>query len=644
MKTFFLAIITLFSINSFSTTVYASSFGWNSTDATTAFRNAINSANDIIIIDKQAGDWIVQPNQFFDLTNKTIIFENDVVLRAKAGAFTDVGACLFQLIRCKNLIVKGYGATFKMNRAEAAANQTPHSEWRHSISIDNCSGVSVYGLKLDESGGDGVLISGNTWYASTAMPKLYSENILLKDLRCDKNFRQGISVGSVEHLLVQNCWFTNTAGTAPESGVDLEQDYVHHRMSDVVFEKCRFIGNNGNGIQVAPFYATTASEPISVTFRDCYTSSNHVETNGYSAAEIAVSGPNGQGVAGFVKFERCLVENSQWNAVNIRKTSNGFSTTFDDCAFINVSQRTGITPPVVNSPIFVQVTDYSNACPSYGGATFNNCIISYNTNYPYFGSYGNPSTSPGIDNVKLNNLTVIHPNSSINYANENLGSVTNCIFNSTQKFITAPSSQVSLTVTGNMVECNNTNSTLTVERLANNNLSFPMQVTYSLSGDAYTGSDFSRVTYFEIIPKDATSKQTTLEVIKDNYIENTESFGVTINQSNLFTTTSTTSNITVVDCQSVLSVNENILKNEFKIYPNPATENTTLEYVLSENSNVKISVYDMLGKEIFNVKDENQNIGNQKINIDTSKLQLGIYIISLGINDAKISKELIISK
>ena len=41
--------------------VNASSFGWNATDATACLQAAIDSGAKKVVIDRQAGDWIVEP-------------------------------------------------------------------------------------------------------------------------------------------------------------------------------------------------------------------------------------------------------------------------------------------------------------------------------------------------------------------------------------------------------------------------------------------------------------------------------------------------------------------------------------------------------------------------------------------------------
>ncbi|MGL5892834.1 MAG: right-handed parallel beta-helix repeat-containing protein, partial [Bacteroidia bacterium] len=166
-----------------ATIVNASTFGYTTTNATAAFQNAIQSSFDTIVFDLQSADWNVNPNLFFDLSNKTLIFEKGVVLRAIPGAFNGTGDCLLKLVRASNITIIGYGAEFAMNKPEYVILND--SEYRHCLHIDNSSGITVKGLTIRDSGGDGIYAGGATWWG----PQTYSENILLEDVRCINNYR-----------------------------------------------------------------------------------------------------------------------------------------------------------------------------------------------------------------------------------------------------------------------------------------------------------------------------------------------------------------------------------------------------------------------------------------------------------------------
>jgi hypothetical protein len=610
-KLLFILFLVALTINVNATTVFASTFGWNADDATNAFQGAINSDADTIIVDKQEGDWIVGPNQFFDLQDKTILFQPGLILKAKTGAYTDNNDCLLKLIRANNIKIIGYGATFQMNKAEYAA--LAGGEWRHSIAINNSSHVEVYGLVLNESGGDGIYISGSNDYGDP----LYCEYIVLKDLWCNNQYRQGISICSAQHVLVQNCWFTNTSGTLPMSGVDLEPYADYQRMVDVVFEKCRFTGNFGNGIQVSLENLTTASTPVDITFRDCYSSSNHDISHPYAAAEINIQAASAkEPVTGNVKFERCMVENSQWRAVYMRKSADSFYTVFDDCVFLNVSKYAGDTD---NTPIWIEVTDYSDPCPRFGGVAFNNCLLSYTTNLNLLGSRGNISTSAGMGNVELNNLTVINPKASININTTKGGGSpdSTCHFDF-HKHTAALATTLSFSAENNLIECSEKNSILESIREADT-INFPVGISYAITGTALEGEDFTRMNGFLVIPANSISQKDTVFVLQNENTEEPKEIVLTLNTSKLFTTTSAPQTILVSDC--VTSLGENT-EEKFTIFPNPASE--YVEIRCTDACSGSVQVVNEMGQLVFT-----QQMKGKVHLISMRGLQKGIYIINI---------------
>jgi hypothetical protein len=88
-----------------------------------------------------------------------------------------------------------------------------------------------------------------------------------------------------------------------------------------------------------------------------------------------------------------------------------------------------------------------------------------------------------------------------------------------------------------------------------------------------------------------------------------------------------------------------IVANSFVMYPNPASQNTTISFIIAERNNVIVSVYDVLGNLVSTVAQENAfEKGNHSIILNTSNLSSGIYYISLDVNGAKETKKLVINK
>ncbi len=75
------------------------------------------------------------------------------------------------------------------------------------------------------------------------------------------------------------------------------------------------------------------------------------------------------------------------------------------------------------------------------------------------------------------------------------------------------------------------------------------------------------------------------------------------------------------------------IANTFKLhqnYPNPFNPNTKIRFTITKNSEVTISVYNILGKEVFNYKsDVNLNTGIYEYEFIPDNLSSGVYIYKL---------------
>ena len=84
---------------------------------------------------------------------------------------------------------------------------------------------------------------------------------------------------------------------------------------------------------------------------------------------------------------------------------------------------------------------------------------------------------------------------------------------------------------------------------------------------------------------------------------------------------------------SFTSIRNNGIKiNNYKLfqnYPNPFNPETNISYNIRNKSNVKIIVYDIIGKEIETLVNEIKQSGSYTIKFDANKLSSGIYFYSL---------------
>lgn len=368
--------------------VLASSFGWNATDATEAFENAIKSNSNFIVIDKKASDWIIKPTRLFDIKNKTIFFEPGVVLRAKSGAFGDSHAVLWMLTRASNVTIEGYGATLRMNKSEYTSG-----EFRHAFLLDHCDNITVKGLTFRDSGGDGINLNS---YQNGG----YSQNITIEDVKSINNKRQGMSIISAQDVWVRNSEFLSTSGAQPEAGVDLEPNKPNQRLVNINFIGCQFRNNNFAGFKIAPFLMNAGSIPISVKVVNSKFSFNSKSTSHTKPrAEIFLGASDSYGqVKGTVLFDRVTFEGTHSHIIKSQKPTDAYSVEFRDCVGTNLVKDVNV------SPIFLEGKAVAD---NLGGFIFNNFYLQYGRNQPFL----TINTPPGtIVKDVIGTFTVKEPN------------------------------------------------------------------------------------------------------------------------------------------------------------------------------------------------------------------------------------------
>lgn len=211
--------------------------------------------------------YIVRPLKMEHIENKKIIFEPGVVVLAKKDEFHGKGDSLLSMTNCKNIQLIGYGAVFQMRKADYQSSAYVKSEWRHNIQIEGCESITVEGLKIMGSGGDGVYVSYNDNDVS-------SKNIKLLNLTIEDQHRQGISIIAVDGLLIEGCSIFGTRGTLPQAGIDFEPNDPSKELADCVIRNCSFLYNKGAGIQIHLGSVEYKNFRVDITFENCISKYN----------------------------------------------------------------------------------------------------------------------------------------------------------------------------------------------------------------------------------------------------------------------------------------------------------------------------------------------------------------------------------
>jgi len=91
----------------------------------------------------------------------------------------------------------------------------------------------------------------------------------------------------------------------------------------------------------------------------------------------------------------------------------------------------------------------------------------------------------------------------------------------------------------------------------------------------------------------------------------------------------------------------NIIPKKYNLsqnYPNPFNPSTVINFSLPQGSNVRLSVYNILGQKVATLFDGYKNAGSYKLTFDASKLSSGVYIYALRANGNYISKKMVLTK
>jgi len=70
-----------------------------------------------------------------------------------------------------------------------------------------------------------------------------------------------------------------------------------------------------------------------------------------------------------------------------------------------------------------------------------------------------------------------------------------------------------------------------------------------------------------------------------------------------------------------------------ELFPNPANNQANVRYLLNENQNVNIQVYNILGELVYSKNNGTQSAGIHTSTINTNEISEGLYIVKLTIGN-----------
>ncbi len=217
----------------------------NDTSAIQKAVNAVASSGGTVVV--PAGTYMVDPvaNTRAGIrlkNNMTLRLESGAVLQAFPTSTSNYVVLLVSGVQKVNIL----GGTIRGNRYNNTIKDT--REGGVGIEVARSRHVVIQGVTSKDCWEDGFYISEN------------SQNVTLCDVVADGNRRQGLSITSVDGLVVKDSTFKNTTGFMENgafvcgSGTDIEPN-IGQTVCNVQFVGCTFSSNATEGIAIGPSVA-----------------------------------------------------------------------------------------------------------------------------------------------------------------------------------------------------------------------------------------------------------------------------------------------------------------------------------------------------------------------------------------------------
>ncbi|MDO4228427.1 MAG: right-handed parallel beta-helix repeat-containing protein [Capnocytophaga sp.] len=206
-------------------------------DDTQAFQTAIDE------VAKKGGGTILVPNGHYTLDAiKSVFLKSNITLRLDKEAYLTAipnDKSQYRILIMVNVEnVKITGGNIQGERRNHTGSG---GEWGMGIAVYGGKNITIENIVITDCWGDGIYISANV---------NRSENVVVRNIKCFDNRRQGLSIISADNVLVTDSEFSRTAGTLPECGIDIEPN-TGDKVTRVVIRNCIFNENEKSGVLVS---------------------------------------------------------------------------------------------------------------------------------------------------------------------------------------------------------------------------------------------------------------------------------------------------------------------------------------------------------------------------------------------------------
>lgn len=293
-------------------------------DNTEKLQQAINEAEGNILI-FSGNPFPYRTNQLTLKSNSIYIFMKNTTLKANdtwvnPERWQDP---LIDIRQVENVKIYGNSGIITMNKPTQLV-----TEHAHCMGTRGAKNVYIENLNLTNASGDGFYIDQYDGDENNTP----SEAIKLYNIKCDNNGRNGLSIVSGFNIIIENSYFTNTNGTSPQTGLDIEAEARTRDMTNIIIKNCKFKNNRFCGFSVVGGSSSITTEH-NITVINC-------EFN-EEATGVYINNIKDNSI-GIINITDCYFKNTSRNAILDGNNSNkGIRRIYKNCYSLNANTSNG---------------------------------------------------------------------------------------------------------------------------------------------------------------------------------------------------------------------------------------------------------------------------------------------------------------
>jgi hypothetical protein len=173
-------------------------------------------------------------------SNSKIFFGEKSLLKLKSS--DKVGYSILNIEGVENAMI--YSPVIEGDRYRRIDPDNTKGEWGMGIWIRMSKNISIFNPKVSNCWGDGIYIGGGDI-------KIPNDTILIHQAFINENRRNGISITNGKNIRIIEPVISNTHGTSPESGIDIEPNNNNAIIDNIYIKDPYTFNSKTHGIVIA---------------------------------------------------------------------------------------------------------------------------------------------------------------------------------------------------------------------------------------------------------------------------------------------------------------------------------------------------------------------------------------------------------